>query len=704
MISAKIHPSVHEGETEEDSRAKDLRIAKENDLKHARRDIWDIMKRLHGMNAVALFLVLLFILCRSLVNKTCATYPVIITPHFVWYALWDYGFLIMLGGTVIVTATNVVARTCMQLSMGEMILIVAVYTISNVVLVIITLTYMRDPSAIRYSRIISTIIALSAWILLEWRKSMTLKSPVADVSIKRRFRKQNNQIVVMLLKFAVSFFGGFYFALTFSDRMFPTIVEKVKASYPTGSGLEVIATEVALISAFYSVFFPMWSKLIAHYTQEICRFYSFNPNSSKRAARASLTNVGAAHRCSFFVDDVTNLTTQQMALMSENVLVRAMIMANFWLDTTRFIYGRGILFKLSSEWLFFLVVFKDICYQVWHFVFKFVDWVLVFTLKVFHCEGLGNVSRWWQVLAQTIEFIVRLGGIPKALCASWDLPVDYAALKGREGETTDCTVKLTFCNVSIRLKNLPLSLKADLLQVQRHVKSDLHVVEDDVTDDEWGTEQQSRRGGGRADAVSKSLSNRDEQTEEALSSTPPVTCKGGVRLDAIVEEPVTAEDKHNFQDVVAIIQTQIFMRYQVRAAAKIFTASVFLFVPLLARYTASSYHPFFSEFDFMGDSAISKRYRTAAITFLLVDIIEWVLFTHTLLRKADHAAQMTRYFYGLISCRDTPLIVMCFFAAFSGAFLFQTRWNPFTLNAINTSLGLTGEDKWAWETAYEKCF
>jgi hypothetical protein len=72
-----------------------------------------------------------------------------------------------------------------------------------------------------------------------------------------------------------------------------------------------------------------------------------------------------------------------------------------------------VLFKLSSFTIFFLVLFKDVCYQMWHFGLKYMEWVLVFTIKVFHPDGLGEVHPGWLMFSRIIEFIVYFGGIPK---------------------------------------------------------------------------------------------------------------------------------------------------------------------------------------------------------------------------------------------------------------------------------------------------
>lgn len=62
------------------------------------------------------------------------------------------------------------------------------------------------------------------------------------------------------------------------------------------------------------------------------------------------------------------------------------VLFQLWMDLVRFLYGRWFLGGLSSYWLFFLFLSKDMLYDVWHFAMKFHDFLLAFTIKIFHDE------------------------------------------------------------------------------------------------------------------------------------------------------------------------------------------------------------------------------------------------------------------------------------------------------------------------------
>jgi len=50
-------------------------------------------------------------------------------------------------------------------------------------------------------------------------------------------------------------------------------------------------------------------------------------------------------------------------------------------DFNRYLYGRGILFNLSSYLLFYIMLVKDVMYQYWHFGVKYVESMTVFFIK-----------------------------------------------------------------------------------------------------------------------------------------------------------------------------------------------------------------------------------------------------------------------------------------------------------------------------------
>ena len=95
--------------------------------------------------------------------------------------------------------------------------------------------------------------------------------------------------------------------------------------------------ELVICTLFFSIYLPLWNKMVCNYATRINNMYY--PDRTK--------------------DEISK--------------ERMMLVTNFFLDLVRFVYGRGVLFKLSSPVVFFFLIMKDLCYQFWHFGFKYTE-------------------------------------------------------------------------------------------------------------------------------------------------------------------------------------------------------------------------------------------------------------------------------------------------------------------------------------------
>ena len=55
---------------------------------------------------------------------------------------------------------------------------------------------------------------------------------------------------------------------------------------------------------------------------------------------------------------------------------------NLLFDTYRFLFGRGILFGMSSFYVFLLMASKDVAYELYHFCVCYTEVVTVFKIKL----------------------------------------------------------------------------------------------------------------------------------------------------------------------------------------------------------------------------------------------------------------------------------------------------------------------------------
>jgi len=183
--------------------------------------------------------------------------------------------------------------------------------------------------------------------------------------------------------------------------------------------------EINLASLFFSFGIPVWSRLVSRFGAKILRDY--------------------------FPDE-----TQINQVNFE----RGKLITNFLLDTVRFVYGRGVLFKVSHIAVFFLMVMKDMLSQFWHCGFKYFETYMVFVLKVYSPGGTDSFTPFWRTVAAGVESFVRAMGIPKSIAVCWEQEVDYLdyAPEGLPKVETKGKIRVVFNNVAVTVINLPKEL------------------------------------------------------------------------------------------------------------------------------------------------------------------------------------------------------------------------------------------------------
>ncbi len=159
---------------------------------------------------------------------------------------------------------------------------------------------------------------------------------------------------------------GFYGAMLFAASIFPAVQEVIRTKVAAG-GIVESAIEVFVCTLFFSGYLPVWSRIFTRIATRIVDDY--------------------------WEDGVVHEVGQQ----------RIMILLNFMMDAIRFVYGRGVLFALSSIWAFFLLLAKDTSYQFWHFGFTYFDTYVVFTMKTWVPGGKATMSPWMRGLSSFVQ-------------------------------------------------------------------------------------------------------------------------------------------------------------------------------------------------------------------------------------------------------------------------------------------------------------
>eukprot|EP00392_Amoebophrya_sp_AT5.2_P001836 g1841.t1 len=485
------------------------------------------------------------------------------------------------------------------------------------------------------------IMVITGYLMLKKAGRTAVCPKSADPPI---FRKQNAKLAFAFVQVISTFFFGYYVIILYAER-FGTWARMVKKEF--GVGIVLMITECVLAFMLFSVIFP---------------FYD-----------------------------------------------RVMITWNFAFDVIKFTYGRGVLFKVSTYFVFYMILWKDICYALWHFALKFHKWVIVFVVKIFNKNGstMDKLSPKMMLLMRTIELTVYLMGVPKMLVRQWEPLCDFTQLEvdpslmddddednealfanmgssgglsfglGRgprgaarknfskreagvgertslaakfitssmggklvkEPDPTGLGLRLTFANVSIRVHNLPAELKQDMQSLVLDKTDDAY---DEKADDAFGVlegieqerkKQQIAAGKRKPEDDRPKTGPMGYMQKKKKDSKPPGT---GTILEPVFEEPVNQAEIARLRNVISFVQTHIFMRFQVRSCAKLYTSLLFVFVPLISEFIGnSSYSPGFIAYTDVATDKRAEMQLVAGLSFLFVDAVEWAWLTSLAFRNAD---------------------------------------------------------------------
>eukprot|EP00397_Hematodinium_sp_SG-2012_P004537 GEMP01004549.1.p1 GENE.GEMP01004549.1~~GEMP01004549.1.p1 ORF type:complete len:1029 (+),score=181.46 GEMP01004549.1:206-3292(+) len=721
--AAKKHGASVRGAEENDFSADTRGNAKEQDVKNAYGCMFRLFKQLVGLVVISLVTVVVLVVLPTLITVECRSNPDMVFLPFWWHAIIKYGLFLALFDIYLLSALHAFFHPCLWLSQREM-----VFVCSPVILLMIAgwfvLEYDQDPGKIRFLRGAMGALSVVLFAFTFLRKATRAKYPSANGELQVLFRKNNIRIVKYVFLFIVIFVAVYYGSLYYAMQLYPLVTYAVERKFGKDS-IIFIATEPLLVFMFFSIMFPLSEKALCASLEKWLSLCEFDPNRTtpyawrtlfglKRCSSYSLTSMDTEDRSTYHEGHEAYLTAQQIKLTRENMMLRGMVLCNFTVDVLRMMYLRGMLFTLSSVNVFLIIVFKDFFYELWNFGLKYMDWVLIFELRGIY-NGEANRGRECQVL-DILRFFNHC----------WDLPVDYAALESREGELTDraAAIEIDFSSVTIVIVNLPESFEKKTLQVDGPMASRrFRIVDNVITVSDKvsalifpasiiGIVTMLLFAGVRGIHSVFRVCNPQKNVESAkdaqvLVDSSKTTIAEGVECASTQKNSEnlfeTRASTSHIQELVAIIQSQIFFRYQTLAAASLFSSAIFLFVPLAAQFTATRHHVRFEEFDFFGVGEKSNRYRLAAILFLVMDITKWAGVTCFMIKNAKNPTAQMNFLSNMLSHRRT-LFAMGSVAVFMGVFLFHEKWDPLNLSYINKQMGHSDDNAWTWRDVYEKCF
>ncbi len=208
---------------------------------------------------------------------------------------------------------------------------------------------------------------------------------------------------------------------------------------------------------------------------------------------------------------------------------------------------------------------------------------------------------------------------------------------------------------------------------------------------------QSRRGSERRTSLGHELELNEEDLDESAKN-PAVKERqaNSLGLNAAQHQlllqkgyavfrdviPISKEEQELLASVVGAYQWYVFLRYQSRAGCKFFTSFLFLFAPLLATAvpTDGDKLPGFKGLD-------DYRYFVAGLTFLIVDILEWLFVTFLFqFPNTKDIHSKVDYYRQLLSKDRMTLFLLFTFSWVAGVFMFNVSWNPFNAKKLAKKL------------------
>lgn len=158
--------------------------------------------------------------------------------------------------------------------------------------------------------------------------------------------KRDKGVAKTFCKNVLFFFFGFYVNMSFALTWFPAMKKSIAENRSEGLVGDVMQSvmEVLLVMFFFTFLYPLWVRIQ-------CRVWYIK------------------------LAELWHPEGKLDAKAADGI----MLSTNFFFDVIRFVYGRGVLFALSSPIVFFAILIKDLVYHLWHFGAKYcevLDWIL----------------------------------------------------------------------------------------------------------------------------------------------------------------------------------------------------------------------------------------------------------------------------------------------------------------------------------------
>jgi hypothetical protein len=621
-----------------------------------------------------------------------------------WYSFFDLGIGVSMGSATMFLSTNLLLPPDM-LPSTKVWVCTFLYAFVLLVLGGLRMTAGDDPDAYNPdgSTVVRMVVIFSVSVIMVlacrragFKNARKRVNDTQNVSaeVKRSYdfkreRKETWLITQLLLEFLI----GFYLAMVFATRYFEPLQDYIVNKFDDGTitGMFMVRIlQVTVITFFASGFFPLWRRRHNHLLSRMHDMYT----------PAELSDPSYTQGVEAGGGELPAQKKPALGRQDEVARERSIMAHNLILDVTQFVYTRGVMFKLNSVWLLVLILLKDIAFHFWHFGFKYTQEYTVFALKIFWPEGTdgstpgANLSPFWRKVAWYANQFVAWTNVATNWQVGFECVIDYEkAVRGSSADAsnldgdssqsheiqptddensnpgTGLKVRLRFANMACTVANLPEDLARVLAEAEGKEMSPELTVEANMPSSSKKSDAKLDSKGAKKQDITLSVQRPDSNTV--------------MQAKTLGLLPVSNTERQLLSGITHAMQNHIFVRYQCRAAAKMFTAYIFLLCPLVGLNTGTQYLPGFPQDIYDATTGMVLP----GLLFLLTDVIEWGILTKMFFKYGGNIHTMLRLYHKLLVGEGRSVLYLASAAFFYvGSYMFLCMWGYSRLAKLESHL------------------
>ncbi|CAD7924168.1 unnamed protein product [Amoebophrya sp. A120] len=347
------------------------------------------------------------------------------------------------------------------------------------------------------------------------------------------------------------------------------------------------------------------------------------------------------------VDDVRSDIRTRRARVAFLACARACF--NVVLDMYRFCYGRALLLRMSPI-AFFLCLIRDVFTDFFHFGFKYQESLQVFLMRLDQSSDVAvddmEISSKEKLVVTANRFWSALNrlGFDSIIC--WWVQIDCeAVLEGRQIHASRVSVRGKGDRASTHLGSTSLQQATPAEQPLQNIAAS-QAMHSPATGSSPGGGSTRRASVSMSQMLGTTMSQKldragsreDIKYKRALTfantrmiaDNVPVLTKLDQTVNFVSERSLFSCSEQDMEAVMPVLefwQREIFVRFQVRMASKIFSSVGLLIGMMFAVQSNTAYIPGFPRADLSSKPAIDFTWLSYLISLIVCDLSTWAVIT-----------------------------------------------------------------------------